>query len=143
VFSAAWLEPLAKVLRNLGSQRVWLVHGGDGLDEITTTATTEVVELKDGQIRAFTISPEDAGLSRAAPADLKGGDPAHNAQALQAVLAGARNAYRDIAVLNAAAALVIADRAADLAEGAALAARALDEGAAAATLAKLVQISNA
>jgi anthranilate phosphoribosyltransferase len=143
VFSAAWLEPLAKVLRNLGSQRVWLVHGGDGLDEITTTATTEVVELKDGQIRAFTISPEDAGLSRAAAADLQGGDPAHNAQALRAVLAGARNAYRDIAVLNAAAALVIADRAADLAEGAALAARALDEGAAAATLAKLVQISNA
>ena len=142
VFSAAWLEPLAKVLRNLGSQRVWLVHGGDGLDEITTTTSTEVVELKDGQIRAFTIQPEDAGLTRAAPADLKGGDPAHNAEALRAVLAGARNAYRDIAVINAAAALVVAGRAADLREGAALAARALDEGAAAATLAKLVQSSN-
>ena len=142
VFSAAWLEPLAKVLRNLGSQRVWLVHGGDGLDEITTTTSTEVVELKDGAIRAFTIQPEDAGLSRAAPADLKGGDPAHNAEALRAVLAGARSAYRDIAVLNAAAALVVADRAADLREGAALAARALDEGAAATTLVKLVQISN-
>jgi len=142
VFSAAWLEPLAKVLRNLGSQRVWLVHGGDGLDEITTTTSTEVVELKDGAIRAFAIQPEDAGLARATPADLKGGDPAYNAEALRAVLAGARNAYRDIAVLNAAAALVVADRAADLREGAALAARALDEGAAATTLVKLVQISN-
>jgi anthranilate phosphoribosyltransferase len=142
VFSAAWLEPLAKVLRNLGSQRVWLVHGGDGLDEITTTTSTEVVELNDGQIRAFTIQPEDAGLLRAAPADLKGGDPAYNAEALRAVLAGARGAYRDIAVLNAAAALVVADRAADLREGAALAAKAIDDGAGAATLAKLVQISN-
>ncbi len=143
VFSAAWLEPLAKVLCNLGSQRVWLVHGGDGLDEITTTTSTEVVELKDGALRAFMISPEDAGLPRATPADLKGGDPAHNAEALLAVLAGARNAYRDIAVLNAAAALVVAERAADLREGAALAADALDKGAVAATLAKLVQISNA
>lgn len=142
VFSAAWLEPLAKVLRNLGSERVWLVHGADGLDEITTTAATEVVELNDGQIRTFTISPEDAGLPRAAPADLKGGDPAHNAEALRAVLAGARNPYRDIAVLNAAAALVVAGHAADLREGATLAALALDAGAAAATLAKLVQISN-
>lgn len=142
VFSAAWLEPLAKVLRNLGSERVWLVHGADGLDEITTTAATEVVELNDGQIRTFTISPEDAGLPRAAPADLKGGDPAHNAEALRAVLSGARNPYRDIAVLNAAAALVVAGHAADLREGATLAALALDAGAAAATLAKLVQISN-
>ncbi len=142
VFSAAWLEPLAKVLRNLGSERVWLVHGRDGLDEVTTTAVTEVVELKDGAIHSFTIQPEDAGLPRASPADLKGGDPAYNAQALRAVLAGARNPYRDIAVLNAAAALVVAGRAADLREGAGLAAMALNDGAAAATLARLVQISN-
>ena len=142
VFSAAWLEPLAKVLRNLGAERVWLVHGGDGLDEVTTTAASEVVELHDGEIRAFTISPEDAGLPRATSADLKGGDPAYNAEALRAVLAGARNPYRDIAVLNAAAALVVAGRAADLREGATLAALALDVGAAAATLTKLIQISN-
>jgi anthranilate phosphoribosyltransferase len=142
-FSAAWLEPMAKVLRNLGSERVWLCHGGDGLDEITTTASTEIVELKDGEIRSFTIAPEDVGLKRAAPADLKGGDPAHNAAALRAVLNGARNAYRDIAVLNAAAALVVAGKTRDLADGVAHAARALDEGAAAATLERLVEVSNA
>ncbi|MDE3175464.1 MAG: anthranilate phosphoribosyltransferase [Pseudomonadota bacterium] len=143
VFSAAWLEPLAQVLRNLGSQRVWLVHGGDGLDEITTTAATEVVELDGDQIRGFTIKPEDVGLRRAAPAELKGGDPAHNAAALAAVLAGARNPYRDIAVFNAGAALVVAQAVADLPAGVARAQRALDEGAAAATLARLVEVSNA
>ena len=142
VFSAAWLEPMAKVLRNHGSQRVWLCHGGDGLDEITTTAPTEIVELRDGEIRSFTISPEDVGLKRAEPAALKGGDPAHNAQALRDVLAGARNAYRDIAVFNAAAALVVAGRADDLACGVERAARALDEGEAAATLEKLAEVSN-
>jgi anthranilate phosphoribosyltransferase len=142
VFSAAWLEPLARVLRNLGSERVWLVHGGDGLDEVTTTAATEVVELNNGEIRTFTIQPEDAGLPRASPADLKGGDPAHNAEALRAVLAGAKNPYRDIAVLNAAAALVVAGRTSDLREGAGWAAKALDDGAAAATLTMLVQTSN-
>jgi anthranilate phosphoribosyltransferase len=143
VFSSAWLEPMAKVLRNHGSERVWLCHGGDGLDEITTTAPTEIVELRDGEIRAFSIQPEDVGLRRAAPAELKGGDPATNAEALRAVLAGARNGYRDIALLNAAAALVVAERAHDLADGVRRAARAVDEGAAAATLAKLAEVSNA
>jgi anthranilate phosphoribosyltransferase len=81
VFSSAWLRPIAEVLRNLGSERVWVVHGGDGLDEITTTTSTEAVELKDGEIRAFTIEPEEAGLARAEPAALKGGDPAYNAEA--------------------------------------------------------------
>ena len=103
VFSAAWLEPMAEVLRNLGSERVWVVHGSDGLDEITTTGPTKVVELKDGAIRAFEVTPEEAGLPRADPDALKGGDAAHNAEALRAVLDGARNAYRDIAVFNAAA----------------------------------------
>ena len=143
VFSSAWLRPMAEVLRNLGSERVWIAHGGDGLDEITTTGTTEIVELKDGEIRAFTISPEDVGLARAEPAALKGGDPAHNAAALRAVLEGARNAYRDIAVFNAAAALVIADSARDLADGVAKASKALDDGAALATLDLLVRVSNA
>jgi len=142
VFSSAWLRPIAEVLRNLGSERVWVVHGGDGLDEITTTTSTEAVELKDGEIRAFTIEPEEAGLARAEPAALKGGDPAYNAEALKRVLAGERSAHRDIGVLNAAAALVIAGAAADLAAGARLAERALDSGAAANTLQRLVAVSN-
>jgi anthranilate phosphoribosyltransferase len=143
VFSAAWLEPMARVLRNHGSERVWLCHGGDGLDEITTTASTEIVELRDGEIRSFTVTPEDVGLRRATPAELKGADPAHNAEALRAVLGGARNAYRDIALFNAAAALVVAGAARDLADGVARGARVLDDGAAASTLEQLIAVSNA
>jgi anthranilate phosphoribosyltransferase len=143
VYSRDWLEPLARVLRELGSKRVWLLHGSDGLDEATTTGPTHVVALEDGEIRAFEITPEDAGLSRATAQQLVGGDPAHNARALRAVLAGEKNAYRDIAVLNAAIALIVAGRAADLREGAALAQQALDSGAAAEKLAALVRLSNA
>jgi anthranilate phosphoribosyltransferase len=142
VFSSAWLEPLAEVLRQLGSERVWVVHGSDGLDELTTTGPSAVVELVDGDIRRFDVTPEDAGLARAAAADLRGGDPAHNAAALNAVLAGVRNPYRDIAVLNAAAALVIAGKATTLREGAASAAAALDNGSANGTLARLIDVSN-
>jgi anthranilate phosphoribosyltransferase len=142
VFAARWLEPLAHVLRNLGSERVWLVHGSDGLDEATTTGSTFVTALENGTIRSFEITPEAAGLPRARLADLTGGDPAANAAALKSVLDGARSAYRDIAVFNAAAALVIAGEAADLREGAALAASAIDEGRAGAVLARLVKVSN-
>ncbi|MDE2579207.1 MAG: anthranilate phosphoribosyltransferase [Hyphomicrobiales bacterium] len=142
VFSREWLAPLAEVLRSLGSQRVWLVHGSDGLDEATTTGPTHVVELDGGAIRSFDIKPEDAGLQRASLGDLKGGDPEYNASALRAVLKGAHNPYRDIAVLNAAAALVVAGRARDLSEGAALSARSLDEGAAQRAFEKLVAVSN-
>ena len=142
VFSPSWLEPLAQVLRNLGSQRVWLVNGSDGLDEITTTGPTKVVALEDGQIRSFEITPEEVGLARAQPADLKGGDPEHNARALIAVLSGEKNAYRDIALINAAAALIIAGKAASLRDGAALAAIAIDSGKAKATLDKLIEVSN-
>jgi anthranilate phosphoribosyltransferase len=142
VFAAGWLQPLAQVLRNLGSRRVWLVHGADGLDEATTTGPSFVAALEDGEIRCFEITPEAAGLPRAALADLQGGDCTTNAAALKAVLDGARTAYRDIAILNAAAALVVAEKAADLKEGAALAAAAIDQGAAADTLAKLIKISN-
>ena len=134
VFSADWLDPLARVLGNLGTERAWLVHGGDGLDEITTTGPTHVVAIESGVPRPFTIVPENYGLPRADLAALKGGDPAHNAASLRAVLDGARNAYRDIAVLNAAAALVIADRAADLHAAVALAQGALDGGTAKAVL---------
>jgi anthranilate phosphoribosyltransferase len=143
VYSRDWLEPLARVLQELGSKRVWLIHGSDGLDEATTTSVSHVVALEDGAIRAFDISPEDAGLPRATAQALVGGDPAHNARALRAVLAGEKNAYRDIAVLNAAVALVVAGRAADLREGATLAQQALDSGAAAEKLAELVRLSNA
>jgi anthranilate phosphoribosyltransferase len=142
VFAKNWLEPLADVLRNLGSERVWLVHGDDGLDEVTITGPTYVTALENGAIRSFIITPEDAGLKRASLEDIKGGDAAHNAAALNAVLHGARNAYRDIAVFNAAAALVVAEKAADLREGAAQAATALDAGRAAEVLARLIKASH-
>jgi anthranilate phosphoribosyltransferase len=142
VFSSAWLEPMAEVLRNLGSERVWIVHGGDGLDEMTTTGPTSIVELRQGAIRTFEITPEEIGLKRAQSADLKGGGADENAAALLSVLDGAENAYRDIALLNAAGALVVADKARQLSEGVELAAAALKSGAARRTLARLVEVSN-
>jgi anthranilate phosphoribosyltransferase len=142
VFSGVWLEPMAEVLRNLGSERVWITHGGDGLDEMTTTGPTSIVELRDGAIRAFEITPEEVGVKRAQPADLKGGGADENAAALMGVLEGAQNAYRDIAALNAAGALVVADKARGLAEGLEIAGAALKSGEARRTLAKLVKVSN-
>ncbi|MCC7166939.1 MAG: anthranilate phosphoribosyltransferase [Rhodospirillales bacterium] len=139
-FSPDWLEPMARVLGKLGSERAWVVHG-QGMDELATTGPSHVVELKDGAIRRFEVTPEEAGLKRATLADLTGGDPAHNAQALRDVLAGKPSAYRDMVVLNAAAALVVADRAPDLKAGAALAAKALDSGAARTVLERLIAIS--
>ena len=141
-FSKALLEPMAQVLKNLGSERIWLVHGSDGLDELTTTGPTSICALEDGKIRSFEVTPEEAGLARATSADLKGGDPTHNAAALRAVLDGLKSPYRDIAVLNSAAALVVAAKAKGLKDGAALAQEALDSGRARATLAKLVDVSN-
>ena len=143
VFSAAWQEPMAEVLRTLGSERVWIAHGEDGLDEITTTAPSQIVELNGGKISSFTIAPEDVGLARAAPEALKGGDAAHNAVALRAVLDGSRDAYRDIAVMNAAAALVVAGAVGNLRAGVERAQIALDSGAARGALEKLVAASNA
>ena len=143
VFSAAWLSPMAEVLRNLGSERVWVTHGADGLDEMSTTGPTKIVELKDGVIRGFEITPEDVGLTRVDLAALKGGDAAYNAEALKAVLAGARNAYAEIAMLNAAGALVVAGKARKLAEGVAMAGDALASGATKLVLDRLVDVSNA
>jgi anthranilate phosphoribosyltransferase len=143
VFSEAWLEPLTQVLKELGSKKVWTVHGSDGLDEMTTTGPTLVVALEDGAIRRFTVTPDEVGLPTAKLEDLKGGDPAHNAAQLRAVLEGARIPYRDVALLNAAASLVIADAAANLRDGLDRATRALDNGASKATLERLVQVSNA
>ncbi len=143
VFAASWLEPIAETLRDLGTERAFVLHGSDGLDEITTTGATEVVELNNGSISRFTIRPEDAGIACAAPAGLKGGEPGLNAAALRAVLYGEKNAYRDIALLNAAAALMLADKVTSLREGAQMAAAAIDSGRGKALLAAVVEASNA
>ena len=143
VFAPEWQEPLARVLGALGAERAWLVHGSDGLDEITTTGATEVVALEAGAIRRFAITPEEVGLPRVTLAELKGGDARHNAAALTAVLGGATGPYRDIASLNAAAALVVAGRAADLRAGLDMARAALDTGAARTILDRLVRTSQA
>jgi len=143
VFSAAWLEPMAEVLRNFGSERVWVTHGLDGLDEITITGPTKVVELKGGKLHAFELTPEAAGLARAAPEALKGGEPAHNAIALKKVLDGAEGAYRDIALMNAGAALVIAGKAGSIKDGVAMGDAAIRTGAARHTLDRLIAASNA
>ncbi|OAN50514.1 anthranilate phosphoribosyltransferase [Paramagnetospirillum marisnigri] len=142
VFAEQWVEPIARVLGRLGSEHAWVVHGTDGLDELTTTGPSKVAELKNGEVRLFTVTPEQAGLARATPDQLKGGDAALNAAALKAVLAGERGAYRDIVVLNTAAALIVAGKADDLAQGARLAEQALDSGAAAAVLDRMVAITN-
>ena len=143
VFSADWQEPMANVLRNLGTEHAWLVHGSDGLDEITTTGPTRIVELRHGAIRTFTLTPEEYGISLSDPADLKGGDASANANAIKALFGGAPSAYRDIVLLNAAAALVIAERAADLPAALDLAAEAIDSGKANEVLANLVRVTNA
>jgi anthranilate phosphoribosyltransferase len=142
VFARQWVEPVAEALKELGSERAWVVHGSDGMDEITTTGPTYVTELKDGSIRSFEISPQDVGLPIADPKDLKGGLPSENARALREVLAGAKNAYRDIVLFNAAASLMIADKATSLKDGVDMAASAIDNGSAADTLEKLVAASN-
>ena len=141
VYDPRLLEPLAEVLGRLGAKRAWTVHG-QGLDELTTTGETEVAEWKDGAVRRFTVTPEDAGLPRADIADIRGGDAEENAAALGALLDGAKGAYRAIVLLNAAAALVVSDRASDLATGAALAAAVIDDGRAAQALAALVEATN-
>jgi anthranilate phosphoribosyltransferase len=141
VFAEPWLEPLARVLGALGAERAWIVHGSDGLDEITTTGPTQVVAWEGGTIQRFVIDPRDLGLPPATLADLKGGDADHNAAALTGVLRGVTGPYRDIACLNAAAALVVADAAPDLKGGLSRAEEALDSGRAAAVLERLVRFS--
>ena len=142
-FSAQWLRPMAKVLRDLGSDAAWLVHGSDGTDEISIAGDTHVVALNEGQISEFSIAPEDAGLKRHPFDAIIGGEPAYNAAAFRALLQGDGGAYRDAVLLNAAAALVIAQKADDLKQGAAIAAESIDSGAAAAKLAALSEITGA
>ncbi len=143
VFSRQWVEPLAHVLNNLGSERALVVHGSDGLDEITTAGPTAVASLENGEVKTFEIAPEDLGLPRAKPEALRGGDAEQNAKALLAVLKGQRGPFRDVAVLNAAAALVVAGKAADLKAGIALAEKSIDSGEAEGSLERLIVISGA
>jgi anthranilate phosphoribosyltransferase len=142
-FSRHWIEPMAQVLKNLGSEAIWVVHGSDGLDEITTAGPTSVAALENGTVRLFEIAPEDAGLPRAKPEALRGGDADHNAKALLEVLKGKPSAFRDVALINAAAALIVAGKAKDLKDGAKLAAHALDSGEAEGRLDRLIAVSNA
>ena len=133
---------MAQVLGNLGAEKAWVVHGADGLDELTTTGATYVASLEDGKVTMFEVNPEDAGLPRAKPEDLKGGDASFNAQALRELLACAPGPFRDVVIYTAAAALIVADKASDLKQGADIAARAIDSGAANTALDKMVEITN-
>jgi anthranilate phosphoribosyltransferase len=142
VFSRQWVQPLAQVLKNLGADSVWVVHGSDGLDEITLTGPSFVAALENGEIRSFEVTPEEAGLGRVGGEALKGGDADANAVSLQSVLDGKPSAYRDVALLNAAAALIVAGRAKSLKDGVAIGAQSLDSGAAAARLKHLIAVSN-
>jgi anthranilate phosphoribosyltransferase len=141
VFAPQWLVPLAEVLRDLGTTHAWVVHG-DGMDEITTTGITQVAALENGTVRTFELTPADFGLPVATLEQLKGGDAAVNAKALSGVLDGDKNPYRDIALANAAASLIVAGKAKTLTEGMEIAARSLDSGAAKAALERLIAVSN-
>jgi anthranilate phosphoribosyltransferase/anthranilate synthase/phosphoribosyltransferase len=138
VFAPVWARPMAETLGRLGTERAWIVHGG-GLDELTLAGESQVVELHGGAIREFTVTPEEAGLTRAPVEAIRGGDAEENAAALRALLGGAISPYRDTVLLNASAALIVAGRAQDMKDGAAQAAKAIDSGAAANALAVLTR----
>ena len=142
-FSADLIRPMAEVLLALGSSSAWLVHGGDGTDELSIAAPSKVAALKDGQIREFEISPEDAGLPLHPFEDILGGTPAENAKAFRALLNGQSGAYRDAVLLNAAAALLVAGKAGTLTEGVALARSSIDSGAARAKVEALARLTTA
>ena len=142
VFACEWVRPMAEVLGKLGARKAWVVHGSDVLDELTTTGPTYVAALEDGKVTEFEVSPADAGLPVAEPADLKGGDAEQNATAMKAMLAGEPGPYRDVVVYTAAAALIVAEKAKDLTEGAQIAAEAIDSGKARAALENLARITN-
>jgi anthranilate phosphoribosyltransferase len=142
VFAKDWVEPLAHVLKNLGSERAWICHGEGGFDEIVPSGASWVAELKDGKVTTFEIKPEDVGLARSKSEDLKGAEAGHNAEALVAVLDGLRCAFRDAAVMTAGAALLIAGKAQDYRDGITQAAQSIDSGSARTALDKLVKVSN-
>jgi anthranilate phosphoribosyltransferase len=134
IFAEEWLEPVAHVLSDLGTEKAWVVHGNDGLDELTTTGVTRVAVLEGGHVALHDVSPEDAGLTRSTLAALKGGTADENARAILDLFDGAKNAFRDIVLLNAGAALVVADAAKTIMEGVTLAAESIDKGNAARAL---------
>ena len=142
VFSEALVEPIAHVLGRLRVERAWVVHGGDGLDELTTTTISHVAALDRGTIATFKISPKNAGLPQAKPEDLTGGDAAENAAHIRAVLGGNQGPFRDIVLMNAAAALLVAGKAKTLRDGVALAAQSIDSGRAKGVLDALVKLSH-
>ena len=142
VFSKAWVEPLAHVLKNLGSDACWICHGEGGLDEIVPTGTTWISELKTGKITGFEVTPETVGLKRSKLEDLKGGDAAQNATALRGVLQGEKSAFRDAVVMTTGAALLMDNKAKNYAEGVRMAEKAIDNGSALASLEKLIRVSN-
>jgi len=141
VFAPEWVVPMAEVLGRLGAERAWVVHGA-GIDELTTAGVSTVAEFKDGRVTSFEVAPEDAGLARVPRDALRGGEPAHNAAQMRELLGGATGPLRDIVLLNSAAALFVAGRAADLREGVRMAAEALDGGAAKRALDRLVAETN-
>jgi len=141
VYSPEWLIPGAEALRDLGLTSAWVVHGS-GLDEITTTGPSQVAELKDGEIRTFELTPGDFGVATVSLDAIRGGDGAVNAAALRDVLGGAKTAYRDVALCNAAASLIVAGKAGDVTDGMHLASQSLDTGSAARALETLIAISN-
>ncbi|MHB1110390.1 MAG: anthranilate phosphoribosyltransferase [Devosia sp.] len=142
VYAKEWVEPVAAALLANRAVSAWVVHGHDGLDEVSTTGPSFVAQIKNGNLTSFEVTPEQAGLPRATLADIKGGDPAHNAAALRALLDGAKTPYRDIVLLNAAAAFIVAERAGDLGTGVKLAEAEIDSGRARRTLDKLIAVSN-
>lgn len=142
VFADRWVEPLAEVLGLLGAERAWVVHGSDGLDELTVTGPSMVAEWHEGKVARFEVTPESVGLPRSPVEALKGGDAVYNAAALRRLLEGEKGAYRDVVLLNAGAALLVAGKASGLGEGVAQAAAALESGQARACLDRLVDITN-
>ncbi|MGH6875341.1 MAG: anthranilate phosphoribosyltransferase [Aestuariivirgaceae bacterium] len=142
VFSKAWVEPLAHVLRNLGSERAWVAHGSGGLDEITAAGVTWVAELRDGEVKTFELTPEEAGITRGTLDELRGGEAQQNAEALRGVLEGSLNGFRSAVLMTTAAALLIAGKASTLREGAQMAAESISSGRASRALDKLIAVSN-
>jgi len=142
VYSKQWVEPVAAALLANRAISAWVIHGDSGIDELSTTGPSFVASIKGGNLTSFEVTPEDAGLKRATLADLKGADPAYNAGRLRTMLEGARDPYRDIVLMNAAAAFIVAGRADTLKLGADLAAQEIDSGRAKATLQKLISVSN-
>src|SRR5262249_6225191 len=141
VYAESLCEPLARVLAELGTIRAYVVHGADGLDEITNTGESHISEVREGVVRNSRVRPEDFGLPRASITDLQGGDREENAQIIRRILAGEPGPRRDIVLMNAAAALVVGGRARDLKEGVALAAESVDSGAAGRKLDTLIELS--